>query len=333
MIGYYVHHHGRGHVERAAAVARAMTGPVVAITSLPRPDDIAPFADWVQLARDDVDDAAWAHTAGGMLHWAPLDSGGYRARMHRLASWLANAAPDLVVVDVSVEVSVLCRSLGVPVMVMAGAGQRADAPHQLAYGLASRIVVPWPAEIHRPAHLAAFADRTDYVGAFSRFDGREVVRPQGTGRVLVLWGRGGSEVGAAEVAAAREACEGWDWSAPGLDGTPWCADVWAALSEADIVVTHAGMNALAEVAAARRPAVVVPQPRPFDEQVATAEALGRHGLCAVADRWPAADSWPALLAEACRIGGQGWRRWNRGDGAQLAAASIAAVVAERRARG
>jgi hypothetical protein len=36
----------------------------------------------------------------------------------------------------------------------------------------------------------------------------------------------------------------------------------ALLQEADVVVTHAGQNAVAEVAAARRPAVLVPQAAP-----------------------------------------------------------------------
>jgi hypothetical protein len=52
---------------------------------------------------------------------------------------------------------------------------------------------------------------------------------------------------------------------------------------ADVVITHAGQSCVADVAAARRPAIVLPQPRPFDEQHATAETLRRHRL-AVANR-------------------------------------------------
>ncbi|MFC8762138.1 MULTISPECIES: glycosyltransferase [Streptomyces] len=53
-----------------------------------------------------------------------------------------------------------------------------------------------------------------------------------------------------------------------------------------MVVTHAGQNAVAECAAARVPAVVVPQSRPHGEQHATAHALAEGGLATVRDHWP-----------------------------------------------
>lgn len=46
------------------------------------------------------------------------------------------------------------------------------------------------------------------------------------------------------------------------------------------VVTHADQNALAEVAAVRRPAIVVPRQRPHDEQTTAAAVLDTG-------RWPA----------------------------------------------
>ena len=49
VIGYYVHHHGRGHLHRALAVGRRLAArgePVTGLSSLPRPDGWA--GDWVQ---------------------------------------------------------------------------------------------------------------------------------------------------------------------------------------------------------------------------------------------------------------------------------------------
>jgi hypothetical protein len=91
---------------------------------------------------------------------------------------------------------------------------------------------------------------------------------------------------------------------------------------ADVVVTHAGQNALAEIAAARRPAVVVPQQRPHDEQRATGRALAAAGTAAVAPLWPAAQDWPALLDEAVDRGGLRWGEWSDGRGAARAAAVL-----------
>ncbi|RAC99908.1 hypothetical protein DN549_33820, partial [Burkholderia multivorans] len=60
---------------------------------------------------------------------------------------IAEAAPRLsgMVVDVSAEVVLLSRLLGVPVTVIAQAGERTDAAHRQAYALADALLVPLPA--------------------------------------------------------------------------------------------------------------------------------------------------------------------------------------------
>ena len=99
--------------------------------------------------------------------------------------------------------------------------------------------------------------------------------------MLVLSGRGGTELTLDELAAAQAETPGWTWTVLGPPGRRWVADPWPLLCAADVVVTHAGQNAIADVAAARRPAVIVPQPRPFDEQATTARALDAAGLAVV----------------------------------------------------
>ena len=68
--------------------------------------------------------------------------------------------------------------------------------------------------------------------------------------------------------------------------TRWVEDPWPLLCAADVIVTHAGQNAIADVAAARRPAVVIAQPRPHDEQLSTAQALHAAQLAVVHRGWP-----------------------------------------------
>ncbi|WP_375499122.1 glycosyltransferase [uncultured Jatrophihabitans sp.] len=316
MIGYYVHHHGHGHLHRALSLAQQLDEPVVGLSSRPPPAD-APFADWVQLAPDDAFEGAADLHAGGALHWAPINSPGYERRMHQLARWVAQDAPRLVVVDVSVEVAALIRLLGTPTVVVTLPGGRADDPHTTAYRLAAAIVAPWPGEVYDPPHLTAHAGKVVFTGAFSRFDGKPAGPVTGDKRALLLLGSGGTDV---PVATGRSA--GWQWSTLGGAGR-WSDDVWTALQDADVVVTHAGLNALAEVAAARRPAIVVPQGRPFDEQRTTGDALRSAGLATVLDAWPAAGDWPGLL-DAAAAQGQQWTRWNDGRGA----ARFARVVTE-----
>ncbi|TGH31983.1 hypothetical protein E5S57_25615, partial [Escherichia coli] len=78
---------------------------------------------------------------------------------------------------------------------------------------------------------------------------------------------------------------------------------------ADVVVTHAGQGCIADVAAAQRPAIVIPQPRPFGEQIATGLMLRQHRLAIVAQDWPDQRAWPALLAHANAFEPQRWQRW------------------------
>ncbi|MFD7749898.1 glycosyltransferase [Streptomyces sp. NPDC059698] len=329
MIGYYVHHHGSGHLHRARSIAAHSPLPVTGLSSLPAPDDWP--GPWVRLPRDDDGDpAAFGDvTAGGRLHWAPVLHAGLRGRMARIAEWIAARSPALLVSDVSVEVALLARLLGVPTAVAAMRGERMDTPHRTAYDLAELLLAPWPSTLPEPGWPKHWRAKTVHTGAFSRFDGRSPA-PVGerTGRarprrVLLFMGSGGRDVSPAEVAAAQAAAPDWRWTALGGPDGRWEADPWPALCAADVVVTHAGQNALAECAAARRPAVVVPQDRPFGEQAATGRALARGRLAVVAPRWPDADDWAPLLEQAHAHGGERWSRWAPGDGAARAARALA----------
>lgn len=325
MIGFYAHHQGDGHLTRATAIAAHLRTPVTLLSARPAP------AAWtgpsVLLERDDEPapgrDADV--TAGGALHWAPLRHDGLRGRMAQLAAWIAAQRPRLLVADVSVEVALLARLMGTPVVVMGQPGRRDDPPHRLAYTVATAVLAPWPAWADP---LQAPGVRPHRVGAFSRFDGRATTAwPPGGRRVLVLGGRGGTALTRDDLDAAQRATPGWAWASLGPPAGRWVEDPWPLLCGADVVVTHAGANALAEVAAARRPAVVVPQPRPHDEQQHVADALDAAGLAVVARGWPAPDAWPALLERATAVGGMRWARWAPGDGAARAAAFVEELAA------
>jgi hypothetical protein len=146
-------------------------------------------------------------------------------------------------------------------------------------------------------------------------------------RVTVLAGLGGSALRPANLTAAQQETPRWSWRVLGQPplGT-WVADPVAALREADVVITHAGQNAIAEVAATRRPAVVIPQRRPHAEQEATARALA-------AGRWPVTvlGSWPEtgwerLLAEAGAHDGRQWEAWCDGGAARRFAEVVERVA-------
>jgi UDP-N-acetylglucosamine--N-acetylmuramyl-(pentapeptide) pyrophosphoryl-undecaprenol N-acetylglucosamine transferase len=322
VIGYYIHHHGRGHLARADVVAGATDEPVVALSSLPEPARHN-FADWVALASDPPLSDALDPRGGEALHWSPLDSPDYSERMQQIATWVGSSRPRLVVADVSVEVTALIRLLGVPVVVVAGPGVRTDDAHTLGYRLATHVIAPWPRAVMEPTHLEPFRHKTTYVGAMSRFDTRPVTAPLGRRAVLILNGAGGTAITRAHVEHLGTTHPTWNWRAVGGADLPWSDDVWSELMRADVVVTHAGLSALAEVAAARRPAVVIPQTRPFGEQHETALALDRAGLATTYATWPG--DWDTVLPAAVARSGLAWSQWNDGEGARRFAHCLAAV--------
>lgn len=326
MIGYYVHHHGRGHLSRMTSVAAHLRSPVVGLSTLSAPPG---FEDrWVRLPADDDPATGDDLDAGGVLHWAPLHHSGVRDRAAALTAWVARARPRLVVTDVSVEAALAVRLCGVPVVVVALPGKRTDRAHLAAYDLAQGLLAPWPRGAHDAVWPRPWIDKLHAVGGLSRFDGRPRVpatSTHGRRRVLVVWGAGGRDTDAGAVAAARAATPGWEWTERSpADPSP---DLWHELCTADVVVTHAGQNAVADVAAARAPAVVVSQQRPFGEQEATVRAVQRLGVATGHVGWPPAERWPGLLDDAVRRGGAAWERWSTGVGAQDAAAWLDALAA------
>ncbi|NHA66440.1 glycosyltransferase [Phycicoccus flavus] len=323
MIGWYVHHQGRGHATRAAAVAAHLRHPVTGLGSGPPPEGWT--GHWVDLEPDDLDPAPADATARGVLHHVPRRDAGLAARSARVAAWAAAERPALLVVDVSVEVTLLARLCGVPVVVAVLPGDRSDPVHALAHDVAEALLAPWPAGTHEVAWPSEWAGKVWTVGAMSRFDGRPVRPParRDAPRVLLLWGAGGRSTTDGQVAAARAATPGWEWTECSDTGPE---ELWESLLDADVVVTHGGQNAVAEVAAARRPAVVVAQPRPFDEQAWTARCVDALGLAVGLAEWPDADAWPALLERARTLGGAGWERWSPGDAAADAARRLDAIA-------
>ncbi|MDA2891179.1 glycosyltransferase [Mycolicibacterium sp. BiH015] len=268
-------------------------------------------------------------TAGGALHWAPHHDPGYGARMQALARWVAGAQPEACVVDVSVEVALFLRLLGVPVIVFALPGERTDSAHVLVHRVADHILAAWPAALNSPHWLLPHAGKTTYVGGISRFEGRpRSTGPHddpGTSKVLLLGGAGGG------FGDHTPELAGVTWRVIGGDTGAWVADPWTEICAADVVVSHAGQNSIADLAAAGRPAVIIPQPRPFGEQQATAEVLSRHGLALAEAQWPSRDHWPHLLRRARSIDTRRWRRWQVRGAAARAADAIEATATRCRA--
>ncbi|MFE9578086.1 glycosyltransferase [Nocardia sp. NPDC006044] len=321
MIGYYIHHHGVGHLIRARALCAEIDSPVTVLSSMPVDDPV--FARTVVLPADDAGTDVVDPTAADRLHWVPKADAGLRDRMAAVSGWIAAERPRALVVDVSVEVALLARLHGVPVVSMALPGTRTDAPHTLVHDIADALIAAWPRAVYDPPWLHPYADKTHYVGGISRFADHPPIAPRDTPArptVLVLAGAGGSGFTAASVRECADRHPQYRWRTAGLDD--WTDDLWPLLSTADVVIAHAGQGAVADIAAAGKPAVFIPAQRPFGEQHATASALADAGLALAVDEWPGPHEWPALIDAALRLDASRWRQWRTNGAAGRAAAVI-----------
>ena len=106
---------------------------------------------------------------------------------------------------------------------------------------------------------------------------------------------------------------------------PVAKNVALARTTADVAVLHPGQNSLAEVAALRLPAIVVPADRPFAEQRTTASVLADGWPAVVVDGVPAR-GWDDLLDEALFLDGEGWAEWCDGGAPTRLASVVGGVV-------
>ncbi|GBU16465.1 MULTISPECIES: glycosyltransferase [Methylobacterium] len=353
-IGWYVHHQGAGHLDRARRVAASLSRPCTLIGTFHGRDPGHP----ADLVLDLPDDRPIGHGDPGFggvdgeaerplaLHYAPLNHPGLRARTARIAAWAARTNPALLVVDVSVEVALFARLLSLPTLVVRLAGRRDDPPHLEAFRAASGLIAPFPEALEDPATPDWVRAKTVYAGLLAARAAPSAAPEDG--RIVVLLGSGGAPRPLADLAAAARAVPERAWHVLGtVEGEGpvpdnlhlhgFVADVLVRLAPASLVVGACGDGTLAAVAGAAKRFLCLPEPRAFGEQALKAEALARLGAAVVHegrhDGWPAPDAWPDLVSRALALDPTPLARLADPDAIPRTAAAIEAAAARLEARG
>lgn len=320
-IGYYVHHHGFGHRTRAEAIAFACSRRVVLLgtglgeAGIDLPDD--------RLAPSRFDGRDEAPNRPAALHYAPLDHAGIRARVARIAGWIAEERPSLMVVDVSVEVAMLARLASVPTIVVRLNGERNDPAHLEAFRGAAALLAPFHPALENAGTPEWVRKKTRYLPGITN---QPVAEPSQAGRILVVFGRGGAPFNGERLAQAARACPQWQWRAigpvvapeclpPNLTLAGWSSEPGREIARAKIVVGAAGDGLVAAVLAASRPFICIPEHRPFGEQRATAAGLAATKAALTLPEWPEATSWPGLLEEVQHLPSHAQNALHHPDGA------------------
>jgi hypothetical protein len=325
---WYVHDHGSGHLARAAAVLPHLSSTVVVAAGPGIAADAARVLDTTVVALP-TDVPIGPSRTIGPWHHAPCGDTLRRRTLDLVASIEAHGCTTAVV-DVSMEVTVIARLLGLRLVTVRQSGRRDDEPHRVGFASADVVWVPQ----HRALEpLDAEPDhRWTFTGAFSRFD--DAPRPDRQARcgrhAVLLVGAGGTSF-QADAWRAASAPAGWTitivgvpdrWRTDAIRSVGRVDDVQPVLAAADVIVTSAGWAAVADAVAVGARVVAVAEDRPFHEQATRAAALHAAGLAIALDRWPTPSQLPDVLRAAARLEPGDWAPYYDGAGARRAADMI-----------
>ena len=346
-IAFYLNLQGSGHCRRFDAIAPYLPADAqLAVVGMNSNPPIAEMSHPVE--RFSIPGFASPSPCALMqqqtardYHGLSVNHGGNAAFALAMVSFLSRWQPDLLVVDVGLEASILARMCGIATVYTRQHGQRWDKGHQLAYEWAASLWAPFAADLEQADCPEWIKEKTFYSNGFSRFSGekRADIAPLSycdrKPNILVVTGFGGTDITLQKIASASAATPDWQWHLLG-DHSPAEAygvcchgivkNVWPYLCHADLVIANAGHNAVMEIAAAGTPSIFIPAERPFAEQQCKAETLNALGLSIVVPTWPEPSDWAKLWLQTRSLNRSGWKRLQDADAPRRAANHIVKIA-------
>lgn len=334
---FYIHHHGAGHVIRAVTIAKELYADKICfmgsdlhrfqtlipehITCMHLPLDLPIASDKFNKVR-----------SVSSLHYAPLCVQGIRERNKLMMSYFCDHPQMLLIVDVSVEVTMLARLCGIPTVVIRQHGRRGDLAHQLAYENAELIIAPYSETLSSRYEEGLFAYKTLFSGGFSRYtNSTSLSAPTSNAHLAIFVGHGGTRIDSYLVRHLRSQIP----SAYHLHilgqleddiKLEYCTfhghvhDPEHLIERCNIVICNAGHNTVMELADLRKRMICIPAGRPFEEQEVKCRHLQRHGLAIVVKEEDVFDTnWNKCIKRAERLDLEGWANiMNPGAGKLIA---------------
>ena len=321
-LGYYAHHHGSGHcrqIDKLAALlpteARQQLTVFTSVTS-----DAYMFAaiDEAQVVRlpaeDERADDVLAGRAGqywqpASLHYSPVGNSDIQQRSHKILDTIYQRRIDLMIIDVSVEVAMLCRAASVPYLYVRLPGLRDDEPHLNAFAGALALLAPYPRTLESAMTPDWLAKKTLYldfinieqknVQTYQDFiknlmqltTDEEALSSMLEGKntptiVTVIKGYGGHQAIDAKLPELRQLLPHAFIISLGPidDDKRHYVDIAADVNDVTPFIEHSnyllmacGLNAVAQAYDYATPLVVLPDDRPHQEQEVMAEVLIAQG--------------------------------------------------------
>lgn len=321
-LGYYAHHHGSGHcrqIDKLAALlpteARQQLTVFTSLTS-----DTYTFAaiDEAQVVRlpaeDERADDVLAGRAGqywqpASLHYSPVGNSDIQQRSHKILDTIYQRRIDLMIIDVSVEVAMLCRAASVPYLYVRLPGLRDDEPHLNAFAGALALLAPYPRTLESTKTPEWISQKTLYLDFINTQQKNaqtyqdfikhliqlitdekalsSLLDDKNTSTtVTVIKGYGGHQAIDAKLPELRQLLPHAFIISLGpidedkrhyVDIAVDVSDVTPFIEHSDYLLMACGLNAVAQAYDYATPLVVLPDDRPHQEQEVMAEALIAQG--------------------------------------------------------
>lgn len=323
-LGYYAHHHGSGHcrqIDKLAALlpteARQQLTIFTSVTS-----DAYTFAaiDEAQVVRlpaeDERADDVLAGRAGqywqpASLHYSPVGNSDIQQRSHKILDAICQCRIDLMIIDVSVEVAMLCRAASVPYLYVRLPGVRDDEPHLNAFAGALALLAPYPRTLESTKTPEWISQKTlyldfintqqknaqtyqDFIKELKALTANkqalslitEDKNKNSPSIITVIKGYGGHQAIDAKLPELRQLLPYAFIISLGpidedkrhyVDIAVDVNDVTPFIEHSDYLLMACGLNAVAQAYDYATPLVVLPDDRPHQEQEVMAEALIARG--------------------------------------------------------
>lgn len=312
-LAFYVHHHGAGHFTRTAQIITRLTGYNITLLG----SNLKPFAHLlpkniqvIHLPMDTQEDQDLYFQDGNTvdaLHYAPLNVKGISDRVAMMTAFFRSAFPMVLVVDVSVEVTLLARLAGIPTIVMRQHGLRDDLPHLMAYQSAECLLAPFSSSI-APLSEKWVEEKTIYTGGFSRFS-QIKSNAEIPHHVAVIVGSGGTSINTSFLEFLAISVPDFYFHIIGkIGGKPiehahikyhgHLDEPKEVVDQCSMVIGNTGHNTVMEMASLNKRFIGIPEARPFDEQVDKANAISSiPGVCIVLPESLYDTDWNYIITE------------------------------------
>lgn len=318
-IGYYAHHHGSGHCRQIDKLAALL--PIQKRQQLTVFTSLAPEAytftaiDEQQIVRlypeDERTDDVLKGRAGkywqpASLHYSPIGNADIQKRSHQILNTIVQRNIDLMIIDVSVEVAMLCRTASIPYLYVRLPGLRDDMPHIDAFAGALALLAPYPQAIEAAMTPIWVCQKTVYLDFINltknntsshqdfiktlttlTADHPNVSPSFATKPIItVVKGYGGHEAIDAKLPELRRLLPSAFIISLGpidndmrayVDIATHVKDVTPFMHHSDYLLMACGLNAVAQAYYCATPLVVLPDERPHQEQATMAQALIDQG--------------------------------------------------------